>query len=209
MKKVPVFLILCAVCILPGRLPAQEDGGEGTPDSAANPFTDVFGSDFERLEAEEIQYSPAGEIRVKGRVELKTAQFEVKANAIDVDPEKNILVATGSPVIIRQGDIRAECKRFVHDIDKQISTLENNPVIYQQQKGGRTTKLSGDIITLFQDDNGDTGFNISMNKRNPNKLSEIVAIPSKEETAKAEGEKEPARKVDNESVDLIKLPATD
>jgi lipopolysaccharide export system protein LptA len=208
MKKIRLLLMLAAALAMPAwNAQAQEPEPEAAT-IAEDPMSSVFGSDFfKRVVAENIQYS-SSEVKLTGAVEFSGGTLDLKCNTLTADSEKKILVARGTPVKIRQGDVRAECKTFTYNIETKSSRLEGNPEIYQT-RGGKTTKTTGDIITINQNDKGEASVNISMNK-NSRTRPEIVVIEDKTGEDKPKKSSKPAaKKVDDKSVDLIKLPSMD
>jgi lipopolysaccharide export system protein LptA len=81
--------------------------------------------------------------------------MNLQCDHLSASDASKIMVATGGPVHISQGDIKATCGKLTYLIDKKRTRLENNPVIFQKDaKSGKTTKYYAPIITLDQDEKG-------------------------------------------------------
>jgi lipopolysaccharide export system protein LptA len=182
------------------------------PDEAAasnDAFGPVFGSDFfEKIKAEKISYDTSGALHLLGRVVFKGSNLTLDCDEMRADPEKKVMVATGTPVKIKQGDMQAECRRYHYDIEKRTSRLEGRPVIYQRQ-AGKMTKIEGDIITIVQDENGKSSVNITMLK-DSNRVPTVEVIKDESSAPPLPKNKSNSpRKVndkDKKGLEMIKLP---
>jgi hypothetical protein len=209
-------LLLASLSAQPTAGAPPKASGAGKADSATSPTTSIaqnlsalFGSGFERLECEEFDSTPDGQINVKGRVYLKTVQLTLNCNTLTLNPQTKMMLALGTPVKIRQGDVNAECKRFLYDIDKKQSTLEQNPVVLQKA-GDQVTRLVADQIILTQDPSGKTGVHLKMDEKNPKKLSVIEVLPTGEKkTGEQKKPEEPKKVNDEKGRMLIKMPGTE
>ena len=180
--------------------PAAGEAGEG---GSLNAAVDI-GFDFDKLSAESIQYSSSGELRMIGNVIIKSPQLNLESAEMQINQETQVMTATGNPVEIQQGDVKAECKNFRYDIEKKSSRLTGSPIIIQRTKTGYT-RIKGDIITIVQDSSGKPSVNVAML---PNSTHQPVIEQVQNPNAKKDSAKRaPARKVDSATDrELIKLP---
>jgi lipopolysaccharide assembly outer membrane protein LptD (OstA) len=179
--------------------------------SLAEAMKKLFGdTGFQRLQSEEFVYSTDGQVRATGNVILKTRQLGLEGNSLFLNPDTNLMTATGSPVRIRQGEVNAECRKFTFDLQKKQSILEDNPVVFQKADD-QVTRLTADKIILTQDADGKTGIHMKMDPKNPKGPTVIEVLPTtdskKLETPKESTE--PKKINGSQDIKLIKLPGTD
>ena len=204
----------------PGSAVAQDDdsgapteeemaAAEAAPD--ANPFGDAFGDDidFKRIVAYNITYQASGSVTLEGAVVLESDQMDLECDRLVAETERDRIRATGSPVKIRQGDVRAQCGRLSMNTKTQVSTLTDSPVIYQKQ-GGRTYKTTGDVITITQDEEGRVSVTVKTDKRShrPSQIELVEPPKAKTDGKEDDAPKEkPSRKIDLENLDMIDEPS--
>ena len=173
-----------------------------------NPFGSVFGDDFfDKVQAELIEFSTAGDFKLTGSVKFESPQLSLYCTRLYGHADDKKFRAEGGPVKIHQGDaIRAECKKFTYHTDTKTSVLEGKPIIFQKGDG-KTTKASGDKITISQNGEGDTSIVIEMNPNSKRKPTiEMVEEIKKVEEIPGMSEKDQPKKVDKKNMELLKLP---
>ncbi len=185
-------------------------GEETTALDASNPLGSMGDFDFEKMQFDNLEMQPNGNIRMVGGVNIKSDLLDLESDEVIVNKETKIMTAKGNPVRIRTQNYEADCKNLTHDMDKKTYKLEGNPHIWQTVNGS-TTKISGDIINLFQDEKGAMGVSISRDKNNPQQaIIEKTGGDKKKDkgtTTAAKGTTGTgAKKVTGANTELIKTP---
>lgn len=198
MKRHSIFMTVCllfALVAVPMGLRAQ-DGDEG-----------VFDSDlFDRIQSDVISFDTDNNAEFTGNVKLDGEMFNLECSQLIVRASNDQISAKGKPVKITQDEMWAECRNFEYNIATGRSVLTGNPVIYQR-KNGRIAKVSGDIITITQDKDGESSVNVNMEKgSNRTPTLEWIDDPKEKEKSKKTSKKS-SKKVT--SPELIKLPMGD
>lgn len=183
--------------------PAQESSAD---QSGGGALGADMGFDFDKLAAETIEYTPDGGLHMIGNVVFKSSQLSLESRDLTLNKETKVLVATGGPVKITQGNVNAECRNFNYNIDKKQSRLTGNPFIIQKNKDGSTTRIKGDVIVISQSANGQA----SVSVQSKSGQSEIVKGEGDKKQPEKKGRSTtPAKKVTPDNQDLIKVPAID
>jgi hypothetical protein len=193
--------------------PAVESAESSPTATTGSPLAErlkvFFGdSGFEELLCQELFLGTEGEIRIKGRVSLKTTQMGIVCNTLDLNPETKILTALGTPVKLRQGDVNAECRKFTYDIEKKQSILEDHPII-KEKSGEQVMVVTAERITLTQDENGKISVFMKTSERS---LTEIKMMNGGEKPAGAteQPQKEEPKRVNGEQGrQMIRAPGPD
>lgn len=88
----------------------------------------------------------------KGSVRLKTDTLDLRATNLEMDVQKQILIATGNVSIDQQG-MQATCERLEYRIEERQILMTGNPAITQQTESG-SMKSSGmeELIILIGED---------------------------------------------------------
>lgn len=181
--------------------------GAWAQDSSNDSMGDLFGDgfDFDEIKADSVEYDPSGMVRLTGKVVIKSDQLDVECDELWKKVDSDKMIAIGKPVKIRNADIRAQCNKFTYDLKTKKSVLEEGTPNIIQRNNGKVTKITADIITLFQNKKGEMGFTFKRkeNSRNQTKIEVIASETDPKATAKKDTKDKEAKKVDKDSLDLI------
>ena len=199
---------------LAGAIPAQDaaDAG-GAGGAVATPsMGEPFGGGMliESFKGDSIIMDPeSGEIEAIGKVDLKTDQFQIKCDELRTTDGNQKVLATGSPVIIDDpiNRVHAECRNLVYDVKTKAMRLEGGNPFVTQEDDEKITKISNGIIIFTQGKTGKAGLTLLRDPKT-GKQPEYATLPKKKPAA-ADAPKEPAQRVRNNTLDIIKLPQTD
>lgn len=189
-----------------------EVAGEGAEDAAAvSPLGGAdmgnqLGFDFDLMEANRMSYDPSGAVLMEGRVVIRSESMNIDCDRLTTVKGSKTMVATGGPVLLSQGDaVKAECQKLTYDTETKKARLEGSPVIHQKDKDGNVTTFKGDIINIYQNAAGETGFSMeSLGGR----TSIVKNAGSKSKSTAAKGKPKTAAKVNGgNDLSLIKAPA--
>lgn len=111
----------------------------------------------------------------KSGVHVKSETFEIKCDKLEYLGDKKVIIATGSPVTLRQKGINATCGRFVFDTEKKRTELTENPVIFSKDEAGRMVKTVGKRIYIEEGAGGNASVMVEGNAQ-LNIQSEVEAV---------------------------------
>lgn len=166
----------------------------------------VFGSNFSLATDPEtgvISYEMGDKeglkfFMAKSGVHIISEALELKCDTFEYNGTQKVVVATGNPLFMRQGDISANCGKFVFYPEKKRSELSEKPVIFSKDKTGKTVETTGKKIFIEQDAQGNTSVMIEGNAQ--------LNVQAKEETKKSPEQKEAEKptKIDETTIKKIK-----
>ena len=118
----------------------------------------VFGEEFSlstNPETGRINYEIADPeglkyFQAKFDVHINSKSFEIKCNKLEFFGDEKKLVATGSPLFIRQAALTARCGMFEYFQKTGRSKLSENPVIFSKDELGREVQTVGKTIYIEQ-----------------------------------------------------------
>jgi hypothetical protein len=171
----------------------------------------VFGNggiDIRDVQFEIMNSNSDGKVEFKGRVVLRSDQFDLDCEFLIFDPDKQEMKATGSPINFRQGQITAKCNNLVYNVEKKRSRLTGKPQILERQQTQIITAWH-DIITIDQGGDG-LSWNLSPapNSSNTGGINvEQIAKKKKDDSPDNHIRKKP-KPIKND-VRLIKVPERD
>lgn len=116
----------------------------------------VFGSEgieIRDVKFETMKASSEGKLEFKGRVQLRSDQFDLDCELLIIDPQNKEMKAKGTPLNLRQGKITAQCKNLHYNVEKKRSRLTGKPKILERQEKQIITAWH-DIITIDQGNDG-------------------------------------------------------
>lgn len=200
--------------------PTASGAAEAKPTAVGDdPMSQAFGADFiKSIHAKSINYVSGGNgadaMELDGNVRFEGETLLVECEHMTADPDKKMMIATGSPVKINStapgNQLKAECRKYTYNLETKESRLTGNPIIYQQ-KAGKTTKIAGDVVIIKQDSNGRQHVTITQNSESSSQPSIVVTNDSagSDKASTPTPKKTPPEKVDttnNKGLDAIKLP---
>lgn len=136
-----------------------EDEGESPRE---DPLAKIFGEGGMELKCQRME-STMGEqsgqlesMRMRGGVDIKSEQMDLQCDELDIDMEKQKMIAKGKLVRFVQGEVEGICGRLEYDIEtgKTVLTGSPKPMIVQKDASGRITETSANTITIIQGENG-------------------------------------------------------
>lgn len=233
MNKISILALLAGVLLVltPTIIRAQDDakkadaaaqtsGDKTAPAKSGGPLGsggDVMGSflgggfDFNKIQAANVFMEPDGAVRLVAdnvhNVIIDSDQMNLNCREVNFNPDTKIMVATGKPVKVEQQQYKAECQVLTYDVDRKTTKLEGKPFIYQNIDG-ETTKVTADIITLYQGKDGKMGMTLSNSKESTHPVlieKNRAKGRSAESGAGATTRTEP-QKVKTNNTNIIKMP---
>lgn len=197
----------------PTEAPAPTAGETETTSSPASIMsnksffdTSVFDDiGFKALDFDLMSSDGQGKWNFKGRIEFRSDQFNLDSDTIEIDTNKNIMIAKGTPILIKMETLEAECKELTYDIENKRLRLMKDPVIIERQPDKILT-ISADIITVDQKESG-TSVNMETLPDSTNRGS-IKVTPVAKPEANGETKPKPAngRKIREDNTEFIKIP---
>jgi lipopolysaccharide export system protein LptA len=164
-----------------------------------------------------LEVDPKGEIL--WTYDQQTQQFEsltakigvhFKSESMDLHCDKLVytgkdekMIATGSPVLIRQGSVNASCGRLEYTVSDRRSVLTENPKILNEgEKGEWTSTLTGNTIILIQDEQGKTSI---LSKGEGKKAVRFALTPAeKPQPEEKKPQSSGAVEINNQNLDKIR-----
>lgn len=98
---------------------------------------------------------------------------------------ENKILAKGIPVKIIQKDVHGTCSMLEYGIKSKQTMLKGNPILFQKDKSGGETKISGASININQQDAKSSEITVTGNRSNPSLLQRLPAGAKKESTTKS------------------------
>ena len=138
--------------------------------------------------------------RAKEKVHVKSDMFEIKCQALEYLGEKKVIVATGDPVWLQQGGIKATCGRFEYDTIGKRTELSEKPEIYSRDKAGKMVKTVGKKIYIEQDEKGNASVMVEGNAR----IEYVEDDPKVNDLTADDGAAKEAIPLDDTNVNQIK-----
>lgn len=216
MKKLWMTLTLALIAAQAQTATAQDEAAPEAPAAAessegglggAGSVQDSFGDiGFKSIEALQMSFNADGSKSFDGEVELLSERMDLICRELKVNEDK--IVAKGSPVKIRQDNVKAECGTFNYDMKTKNSTLEGSPVIYEQREDG-TIKTTAGRIFLKQTDGG-TNVILDNSPGAKPKITKVESPSAKSKAPANNGKKPPQKPKTSESIlPDIKTPSKD
>lgn len=88
-------------------------------------------------------------LTAKKGVIFSSEDMTLNADQVDFNNSKSELIASGSKVVVRQGEIIATCQLFKYYPDDQRSELAGNPIIYNKSREGKVNTTAGERISIY------------------------------------------------------------
>jgi lipopolysaccharide export system protein LptA len=136
-------------------------------------------------------------------VHFKSESMDLRCDKLVYTAKDQKMIATGSPVFVRQGTVNARCGRLEYTVSDRRSVLTENPEFLNEgEKGEWTSTLTANTIILMQDEQGKTSI---LSTGDGKKAVRFALTPS--EKPKPE-EKKPqssgAVEINNQNLDKIR-----
>lgn len=143
-------------------MPATGFGEEEGESPREDPLTKIFGDGGMELKCQRMESTmgeQSGELeymRMRGGVDIKSEQMDLKCDELDIDMKKQKMVAKGKIVRFVQSEVEGTCGRLEYDIEtgKTVLTGTPKPMIVQKDANGRITETSANTITIIQTEGG-------------------------------------------------------
>ena len=155
------FFALFTLLAVPQTSSAQ-DAPAAKEAPGQDPLTKIFGEGGMDLKCQRMESSmgdQSGELesmRMSGGVDIKSEQMDLKCDDLEIDMEKQMMVAKGKIVRFFQSEVEGTCGRLEYDIEsgKTILTGTPKPSIIQKDASGTITQTSANTITIIQAESG-------------------------------------------------------
>ncbi|MBN1518145.1 hypothetical protein JXA32_16405 [Candidatus Sumerlaeota bacterium] len=108
----------------------------------------------------DIKTGPLGEIlkfTALRNVSLRSEKMDIDCHQLDLIDDGAEFIAVGNPVLLRQGDVRADCHRFRHFVENNQSVLTGFPAPrIHQKEDGRIVTSTAPVIRIMEGESGET-----------------------------------------------------
>jgi lipopolysaccharide export system protein LptA len=164
-NKPLAWTLACALCLLALEFARGQEEKKSDPAPAAEAeespmsgLADIFGEGGMNLKAGgqlKMESDPeTGELRrliVTKLVVIESDKINLKCDHLEIDNQKQIMIARGSPVVFSQGqEVSGEAALLTYDLETEKMTLEGppKPVVRQLQSDGGQLETRANTITV-------------------------------------------------------------